>query len=87
VSSPLPSTPCICAWSAGWRGRAKLALTLFTLLALAILIVPSVFAGIIGLFVGSVVLALSYRLFVAWLEQDFHLDEPPDDAGKTGEAV
>jgi predicted PurR-regulated permease PerM len=42
-----------------------------------------VFAGVIGLFVGSVVLALSYRLFLAWLEQDFHLDELPDDAGKS----
>lgn len=42
------------------------------------------FAGIIGLFVGSVVLALSYRLFIAWLEQDFDLDEPADDASETG---
>lgn len=46
-----------------------------------------VFAGIIGLFVGSVVLALSYRLFLVWLEQDLHLDEPPGDAGTTEEAV
>jgi len=27
-------------------------------------------SGIIGLFVGAVVLALSYRLFIAWLTQD-----------------
>lgn len=29
------------------------------------------FVGIIGLFLGAVVLALSYRLFVAWLTQNF----------------
>jgi len=46
-----------------------------------------VFAGIIGLFVGSVVLALSYRLFLAWLEEDFQLDEPANDAGETEEAA
>lgn len=46
-----------------------------------------VFAGIIGLFVGSVVLALSYRLFLAWLEQDFDLDAPADDTGETEEAA
>jgi len=27
-------------------------------------------AGIIGLFIGAVVLALGYKLFLAWLAQD-----------------
>jgi len=27
-------------------------------------------SGIIGLFVGSVILALGYKLFMAWLTQD-----------------
>jgi predicted PurR-regulated permease PerM len=45
-----------------------------------------VFAGIIGLFVGSVVLALSYRLFVAWLEQDFDLEKSSDNSRETAEA-
>jgi hypothetical protein len=46
-----------------------------------------VFAGIIGLFVGSVVLALSYRPFLAWLEQDFDLGSPVGDAGETEKAA
>jgi predicted PurR-regulated permease PerM len=46
-----------------------------------------VFAGIIGLFVGSVVLALSYRLFLAWLAQDFYLDETAEDAVGTEQAA
>lgn len=37
-----------------------------------------IFAGIIGLFVGSVALALSYQLFIAWLEQDFDIDNSDD---------
>ncbi len=36
-------------------------------------------SGIIGLFVGAIVLALSYRLFVAWLTEDFAGDEPETD--------
>jgi predicted PurR-regulated permease PerM len=36
--------------------------------------------GIIGLFVGAVVLSLGYRLFVAWLETD-EPDAEPADAG------
>jgi predicted PurR-regulated permease PerM len=31
-------------------------------------------SGIIGLFVGAVVLALGYKLFIAWLTQDFDAD-------------
>lgn len=33
-------------------------------------------SGIIGLFVGAVVPALSYRLFIAWLDRDFGDVEP-----------
>lgn len=29
-----------------------------------------IFQGIIGLFVGAVVLAVGYTLFIAWLDQD-----------------
>ena len=36
-------------------------------------------SGIIGLFVGAVVLALSYRLFVAWMTEDF--SEPESESG------
>lgn len=28
------------------------------------------FSGIIGLFVGAVVLAVTFRLFIAWLKED-----------------
>ena len=38
-------------------------------------------SGIIGLFVGAVVLALSYRLFIAWLTQDFGVDEFDPESG------
>ena len=31
-------------------------------------------SGIIRLFVGAVILALGYRLFMAWLTQDFDAD-------------
>jgi predicted PurR-regulated permease PerM len=31
-------------------------------------------AGIIGLFIGAVVLALGYKLFVAWLAQESMVD-------------
>ena len=31
-------------------------------------------SGIIGLFVGAVILALGYKLFIAWLTQDFEAD-------------
>ena len=31
-------------------------------------------AGIIGLFIGAVVLALGYKLFLAWLAQDSTAD-------------
>ena len=31
-------------------------------------------AGIIGLFIGAVVLALGYKIFVAWLAQDSTAD-------------
>jgi predicted PurR-regulated permease PerM len=44
------------------------------------------FAGIIGLFVGSVVLALTYRLFVAWLDEGFDQDEPSDDSHESAKA-
>jgi predicted PurR-regulated permease PerM len=40
-------------------------------------------AGIIGLFIGAVVLALGYKLFLAWLAQD----SMPDTALKPGERV
>lgn len=33
-------------------------------------------AGIVGLFVGSVVLALGYRLFLLWLEQELSPEKP-----------
>ena len=36
-------------------------------------------AGIIGLFVGSVVLVLGYTLLLAWLGE---LDEPPAQASE-----
>jgi hypothetical protein len=39
-----------------------------------------VLSGIIGLFVGAVVLSLGYRLFVAWLEAD----EPGAEAVEAG---
>ena len=35
-----------------------------------------IMSGIIGLFVGAIVLALAYRLFMAWLTEDFDDDEP-----------
>ena len=38
-------------------------------------------AGIIGLFIGAVVLALGYKLFLAWLAQD----SPPEMAVDAGE--
>ncbi len=37
-------------------------------------------SGIIGLFVGSVILALGYKLFVAWLDQEPRLPRKEDDA-------
>ena len=39
--------------------------------------------GIIGLFVGAVVLALGYKLFLAWLETD----RLPTEAGAETENV
>lgn len=44
-----------------------------------------IFSGIIGLFTGAVVLALGYKLFVAWLTQEFDESES-DDLGKEGHA-
>lgn len=38
-------------------------------------------SGIIGLFIGAVVLALSYRLFMAWLSQQVPGEEAAGDAG------
>ena len=35
-------------------------------------------AGIIGLFLGAVVLALGYKLFLAWLAQDSTADTDPE---------
>jgi predicted PurR-regulated permease PerM len=37
-------------------------------------------AGIIGLFIGAVVLALGYKLFLAWLDQN-STPNPVADAG------
>ena len=39
-----------------------------------------ILSGIIGLFVGAVVLAIGYKLFLVWLKQ---LDDPVRDAGPT----
>ena len=39
------------------------------------------FSGIIGLFVGAVVLAVSYTLFMVWLDQDKQGSEEPASAG------
>jgi hypothetical protein len=33
--------------------------------------------GIIGLFVGSIVLVLGYSLFIVWLRDDFGAGNPP----------
>lgn len=38
-----------------------------------------ILSGIIGLFVGAVVLAVGYRLFLAWLNQDQMTDNDPSD--------
>jgi predicted PurR-regulated permease PerM len=40
-------------------------------------------SGIIGLFVGAIILALSYRLFMVWLTEDFDDGESEADAEKT----
>jgi predicted PurR-regulated permease PerM len=39
-----------------------------------------ILSGIIGLFVGAVVLAVGYSLFVAWLDQDEQVPEEPASA-------
>jgi ABC-type multidrug transport system permease subunit len=36
---------------------------------------PIVWAGIIGLFVGAVVMVLGYTLFMAWLKQGMEVSE------------
>ena len=38
-------------------------------------------SGIIGLFVGAIVMALSYRLFMVWLTEDFDDGESEAEAG------
>jgi len=43
-------------------------------------------AGIIGLFIGPVVLVLGYELFLAWLHAPAHAGEPGDEA-QTARAV
>ena len=40
-----------------------------------------ILSGIIGLFVGAVVLALGYRLFMAWLSQGEQATEESEAAG------
>jgi predicted PurR-regulated permease PerM len=40
-------------------------------------------SGIIGLFVGAIIMALSYRLFMVWLTEDFGGGESEADAEKT----
>ena len=41
-----------------------------------------IFAGIIGLFVGPVVLALGYKLFLVWLEVDAPPEAAPSEAAE-----
>jgi predicted PurR-regulated permease PerM len=42
-----------------------------------------IYYGIIGLFVGAVVLAVAYQLFVAWVKEGTaNLGTPRDDAGE-----
>jgi len=36
-------------------------------------------SGIIGLFVGAVVMVLGYTLFMAWLKQGMEVSEEPSD--------
>jgi len=43
-------------------------------------------AGIIGLFIGAVVLALGYKLFLAWLAQDSTADTTPEPGGRAPSA-
>ncbi len=40
-----------------------------------------ILSGIIGLFVGAVVLALGYDLFMAWVEQDMEVSEEQNNPG------
>jgi predicted PurR-regulated permease PerM len=39
-----------------------------------------ILSGIIGLFVGAVVLAVGYTLFMVWLDQDQPVSEEPASA-------
>jgi predicted PurR-regulated permease PerM len=41
-------------------------------------------SGIVGLFVGAVILALGYKLFVAWLDRDATTGEPETAAAEAG---
>jgi predicted PurR-regulated permease PerM len=38
-----------------------------------------ILSGIIGLFVGAVVLAVSYKLFVAWLDKEDEAEQTEAD--------
>jgi predicted PurR-regulated permease PerM len=38
-------------------------------------------SGIIGLFIGAIILALGYKLFLVWLDEDTHSDPEPSEQG------
>jgi predicted PurR-regulated permease PerM len=54
------------------------------LLLIIVGVIGGLFAfGIIGLFVGPVILAVAYTLFTAWIDQDGAISPTEKTAGKT----